>query len=121
MEKYITINFEEDITNAEKIDTIFQAFGLENINVYADMEDVFIDFVYDGFGLDSETVKWLAELLTGKLMRIGKYGHIIDTLNTSREYLKNGIYKVIKNGLECRLVIFDDFTVETITDEMVKL
>ena len=118
---YITIEFKDDITNAEKLDTIFKAFGLEKINIHPDMEDVFIEFVYDGFGMISEAVKWLAELLTGKLMEIGEYDYIIDTLNTSRDYLKNGIYKVIKSGLSCRLVIFDNFEIQTITDDVIKL
>ncbi|MBP5782742.1 MAG: hypothetical protein J6W04_04300 [Bacteroidales bacterium] len=125
MEQFI-INGE--MTNEGIADAILKAFGL-NIKIHPTFVDDFVTYIIDdycqayneddnaivGYDInDADSVKWFAELLTGKQMpKNDKF----DIRKLNKKYF-DGDYKVIGyrlyGTLYYRLVLIEDYIIETI-------
>lgn len=118
--------FDDDMTYKEKAEAILRGFGLDNIEINPDFLDVFVDY-FDGMcgyddddfhytyevDMDADSVKWFAELLTGKLMDFRKSSCKFDLRKLNENYL-TGIFKVISYGNNCLLVHFEDYEIDEI-------
>lgn len=114
--------FNDDMTDEEKAKAILDGYHI-TANIHPDFYDVFVDILngdveYDdgdfnytySVDCDAEKVNWIAELLSGVEVET-EYLDVIKEFN-SHDYW---IYKVISYGYKkCRLVRFEDFTIETI-------
>ncbi len=116
--------FNDDMTCDERMKAILEAYDLNNIKIHPDFIDYFVDNVGgiakwedDDFHYeyecdwDNDKVKWFAELLSGKKMEVYKYIDIVRRFNKDAE---DWVYKVIIYLTDCRLVLFNNYEIETI-------
>ncbi len=118
--------FNDDMTFEEEMKAILEAYGLSNIKIHPDfivffVENVggFVEWEDDDFHYtyecdwDDDKVKWFAELLSGKKIKVGKYWDAVREFNKEAEQY-DWIYRIISYLTDCRLVLFNNYEIETI-------